>query len=517
MFTNNILVLAAALAGAAEAFVCEGPYFSFYNRAGTAMSYQRLDPALFPGTESPHLHSFDGGNGLSALSSFADTQSSSCTTARIKPDKSLYWRPTLFFKTPRSKFIRVPEKFSKVYYKFGDGNSRANVTEFPEDFSMMAGSPFKRQAYDNPGRIRWTCLGEGYSRTGDKQGFPEKITSCKEGLATEITFPSCWNGKKMDPKSPNAHVAYPSGGGKGVAACPSTHQAARFPEIFIEFWYDVSSFDGQYTANEIPWVLSNGDPTGFGFHADFKNGWEKGVLAKATAETGYCNCGCGCDETKLKVCFGDSGVNDNTDASFKSCSATAAYAGGETSTYEKLPGCNPLQIGPNDAVSATGEGCNAAPAPASSYKASSAAPSASGKASSALPSLSISLAGKKDAYKTPDNYEIATPTLASSATPVTTPLPVSLGPNPSLGLVFSDEATNPPSSKLLPTASPSKIGECKAPVYVTVTPTVYVTAGAVANTTSCDYGTVTTTTTNTVTVTVAAGGSYRHKRHGHKH
>lgn len=516
MFTNNILVLATALAGATNAFVCEGPYFSFYNRAGTALSYQRLDPALFPGTESPHLHSFDGGNGLSALSTFADTQSSSCTTARIKPDKSLYWRPTLFFKTKTSKFIRVPEKFSKVYYKFGDGNDRANVTEFPEDFSMMAGNPLKREAYDNPGRIRWTCLGEGYSRTGDKPGFPEGITSCKEGLATEITFPSCWNGQKLDPKSPNAHVAYPSGGGKGVAACPSSHRVARFPEIFIEFWYDVSSFDGQYTAKEVPWVLSNGDATGYGFHADFKNGWEKGVLGKATAETGYCNCGCGCDEAKLKVCFGNSGVNDNTESSFKSCAANAAYAGGEGLTYDKLPGCNPIQLTPDDAARAASEGCNATPPPATSYKASSLVPSASGKPSAAFPSLSISLAGKQEAYKTPNNYEIPTTTLVFSAAPATS-LPVSMGPNPSLGLVFSDAATNPPSSQILPTASPSKGGECKAPVYVTVTPTVYVTAGAVANTTSCDYGTVTTTLTNTVTVTVAAGGNYKHKRHSHKH
>lgn len=507
MFTNNVLVLAAAMAGAVEAFKCEGPYFSFYNRPGTALSYQRLDPALYPGTESPHLHSFDGGNGLSALSTYADTQGSSCSTARIKPDKSLYWRPTLFFKSSDNKFTRVPEKFSKVYYKFGDGDARANVTEFPEDFSMMAGNPFKRSEYENPGRIRWTCLGDGYSRIGDKQGFPKGFTSCKEGLATEITFPSCWNGNKLDTKNPNAHVAYPVGGGKGVAACPSTHRQARFPEIFIEFWYDISSFNGKYTAQETPWVLSNGDPTGFGFHADFKNGWEKGVLAKATAETGYCDCGCGCDETKLKVCFGQSGVNDNNDKSFSGCSVTAAYGGGDIKTFDKLPGCNPLQNGPFDAVQATGEGCAAAPAPA-----------ASNKASSAYPSISLSLANKQDAYKTQDNYDVVTPTLAASssaaATPTTT-LPVSLGPNPSLGLIFSDEATNPPSSKLLPTASSSKGGECKAPVYVTVTPTVYVTAGAVNSTTSCDYGTVTATTTNTVTVTVAASGGYKHKRHAH--
>lgn len=510
MFTNNIL-LAAAVIGAVAGDFCTGPYFSFYNRPGTALSYQRLDPALFPGTESPHLHSFDGGNGLTALSTYADTQTSSCSTARIKPDKSLYWRPTLFFKSSDNKFTRIPEKFSKVYYKFMDGGARANVTEFPEDFSMMAGSPLKRSKYTNPGRIQWRCFGEGYKVIAEGPGFPQGITSCKEGLYAEITFPSCWNGNKLDTKNPNAHVAYPTpySSAKGVEACPTTHRHARFPEIFIEFWYDISSFDGKYSANTIPWVLSNGDPTGFGFHADFKNGWEKGVLAKATAQTGYCDCGCGCDEAKLKVCFGQSGVNDNNDKSFSSCSVTAAYGGGDVKTFEKLPGCNPIQEGPNDAVQPTGEGCVAAPAPAPSNK-----------ANSAFPSISIGLANKQEAYKTPDNYGAVTPTLATSASASSTPtttLPVSLGPNPSLGLIFSDEATNPPASKLLPTVSPSKGGQCKAPVYVTVTPTLYVTAGAVVSSTKCDYGTVTTTSTNTVTVTVSVSGGYKHKHKRHVH
>jgi hypothetical protein len=265
----SLATLTAALAATASAFDCSGPYFSFYNRAGNAMSFQRLDPALYPGTQSPHLHSFDGGNALAAEMSFDTTQSSSCTTARIKPDKSLYWRPTLFWNGNNTGFYRVPDKFLKIYYKFGDaGNVRANVTEFPEDFSMIAGDPFKRADGDNPAGIKWACLGENYARI-DANGFPTGFTSCKEGLTSEITFPSCWNGKAMDPSNPRAHMAWPTAGGTGLDACPDTHKHSRFPTIFIEFWYDVSAFDGQYSADSSPWVLANGDPTGFGFHADF--------------------------------------------------------------------------------------------------------------------------------------------------------------------------------------------------------------------------------------------------------
>src|SRR5262245_54697111 len=113
---TNVFALVAGLAATASAFDCSGPYFSFYNRGGPAMSFQRLDPALFPGQESPHLHSFDGGNAVAADMTFDTTQSSSCTTARIKPDKSLYWRPTLFWNGNNTGFYRVPDKFLKVYY-----------------------------------------------------------------------------------------------------------------------------------------------------------------------------------------------------------------------------------------------------------------------------------------------------------------------------------------------------------------------------------------------------------------
>src|SRR5690242_11786183 len=126
----SLFALTVGLAATASAFDCSGPYFSFYNRGGDAMSYQRLDPALNPGTESPHLHSFDGGNALAASMGFDTTQESSCTTARIKADKSLYWRPTLYWNGNNTGFYRVPDKFLKIYYKFGDnGNVRANVTE----------------------------------------------------------------------------------------------------------------------------------------------------------------------------------------------------------------------------------------------------------------------------------------------------------------------------------------------------------------------------------------------------
>lgn len=388
---NTLLTLAAGLAATVSAFDCNGAYFTMYNRKGFGMSVQRLDPALDPGTQSPHLHNFDGGNGVALKTTFDGLTSSSCTTARIKADKSLYWRPSLFWNGNGTGFYRVPEQL-KIYYKFQDpNNAPANVSEFPENFQMIVGDPMKRSDDGkNPGGIRWACHEPKGAATKDaiftKGEFPTGFTGCGFGLASEATFPSCWNGKEIDPKNPTAHMAFPSQGGKGIEVCPEGFKVARFPTIFVEFWYDIAAFDGQYKATDMPWVLSNGDPTGYGMHADFRNGWEKGVLAKATAQQGYCNCGCGCNEELLEKCFGPNSINKESDPAFKNCAAKPAYPGEDAVRVDKLPGCNPIQKGPGRAVPQTGANCGgaapAAPAGDDEEASSSAvaAPSASGSA-----------------------------------------------------------------------------------------------------------------------------------------
>jgi hypothetical protein len=553
MLNLNLFALTAGLAATAAAKdFCQGPYFSFYNRAGPAMSFARLDPALFPGQESPHLHSFDGGNGLAADMTFETTQASTCTTARVKSDNSLYWRPTLFWNGNNTGYYKVPEKFLKIYYKFGDGDERANVTEFPENFAMMAGDPFKRAEGDNPGNAKWACLGEGYSRI-DSLGFPKGFTSCKEGLTSEITFPSCWNGKELDPKKPGAHMAWPSNSGKGVDVCPDGFKVARFPTIFIEFWYDVSGFDGQYGADDVPWSLANGDPTGFGWHADFRNGWKKGVLAKATAETGYCDCGCGCGNDQMKKCFGAENVNNDDDEEFKSCSATPEYSLASTAPLDKLPGCNPLQAGPQRATQATGPDCNAAAAPAPSSGGNSTSdgedtPTGAGTSQGAattkkpaastadanvdveatdIPTLSKTLKGNAVAHETQvanagdDDDDVVAPTKTGGYVATSRTLDYDYTDNASRK---QDGNTALPSFVPISGASPTATGAsgddiCSAPTTITITPTVYVTAGAVGvNATSCDAGTVYATVTNTATITVSAATQMvRHKRHNHKY
>ena len=68
----------------------------------------------------------------------------------------------------------------------------------------------------------------------------------------------------MDSPDHRSHMAYPTRYNSGD--CPSTHPI-RLPGIFYEAIYSIDQYPhGQGTQ---PFVLSNGDPTGYGFHGDF--------------------------------------------------------------------------------------------------------------------------------------------------------------------------------------------------------------------------------------------------------
>lgn len=55
-------------------------------------------------------------------------------------------------------------------------------------------------------------------------------------------------------------MAYPSGINSGK--CPASHPV-HFISIFYEVIFDVNKWKDQWYDNRQPFVLSNGDPTGF--------------------------------------------------------------------------------------------------------------------------------------------------------------------------------------------------------------------------------------------------------------
>ena len=272
-YTFGALTLGLLAALATPIAAQEGSYFTM--STGMPVVLARLDPLLSAGKISNHVHSVVGGNGFAPFMDFAQTQTSDCSTVPVKIDKSNYWMPALYYKSPHNgSFIRVPEQPDhKIYYKFGTQANTADLerSEFPKEFRMITGNAMLREddgSSDVGGNeLNWQCHQPNYV-TPTGIGFP-KFTSCNGGgLAATIRFPSCWNGEGFDPANPHAHMAFPSAA-DGMAGCTAPYNVKRFPEIMIEYWLDVSTFDGDYGMDDSPWTLAMGDNTGFGFHADF--------------------------------------------------------------------------------------------------------------------------------------------------------------------------------------------------------------------------------------------------------
>jgi len=85
-----------------------------------------------------------------------------------------------------------------------------------------------------------------------------------------------------------------------------------------------------------PFVFSNGDPTGYGYHAYFINGWEPSVLERALNE---CHCNPYGDPT---CCAAQQIFTMN---STSKCYITDTVDEATTGTLAVLPGNNPVQAG----------------------------------------------------------------------------------------------------------------------------------------------------------------------------
>jgi hypothetical protein len=139
-------------------------------------------------------------------------------------------------------------------------------------------------------------------------------------------------------------MAYPDGVDNGL--CPPTHPH-HLISIFYEVWFYVNTFNALNDGGRF--VLSNGDPTGYGLHGDFMNGWDSGVLSRA-----------------VNTCTAQSGViedcpvfnNENrfyTDDENNACFAPNPVSGENDdpgAILAHLPGCVAVTDGPANATPA---------------------------------------------------------------------------------------------------------------------------------------------------------------------
>jgi hypothetical protein len=98
----------------------------------------------------------------------------------------------------------------------------------------------------------------------ETNGFQTDKHFCKNGFRMQVFFPMCWDGVNLDSPDHRSHMAYSSRFNGGD--CPATHPV-RLPALFFEAFYAIDKFP--HGTGRQPFVLSNGDPTGYGFHGDF--------------------------------------------------------------------------------------------------------------------------------------------------------------------------------------------------------------------------------------------------------
>ncbi|KAG8968961.1 hypothetical protein FRB90_010780, partial [Tulasnella sp. 427] len=142
-----------------------------------------------------------------------------------------------------------------------------------------------------------------------------------------------------------SHMAYPIDGNPDSGNCPSTHPV-RLVTLFYEQVFDVGSFPYNGAGT---WVFSNRDDTGYGFHADFQNGWEVGDNSLLQQAIDQCTNLSGAltdcpilkpylDDDAKEACQPANPIPDE-DVGYRGPGVTVG-----TST-PTLPGCNPIWTG----------------------------------------------------------------------------------------------------------------------------------------------------------------------------
>ncbi len=233
------------------------------------------------------------------------------------------------------------------------------IEPFPPGLRMVVGNPNLRSPpatggqsiIDNadgvPQPIQWVCPrsntnsplyppnsdglhGVGIQDKGNAGagvGFPDQnCDGYASPLRADIHFPSCWN-KTAGLTDFKNNMQFPTNGN-----CPAGF--VHLPHLFYEVYWNTPVFASRWTQGQgrQPFVLSNGDPTGYGLHGDFLAGWDVATLTQIIN-----NCDAG--DAGMDKCPGlIGGLNDRS----TSCNIASPINEVVTGTMSKLPGNNPI-------------------------------------------------------------------------------------------------------------------------------------------------------------------------------
>ncbi|GAA5824177.1 hypothetical protein JCM11251_001553 [Rhodosporidiobolus azoricus] len=232
------------------------------------------NPIVNPGAVSGHAHAIYGASNFNLDVDFETLRKSKCTSCQVSQDMSAYWTPML---CPLRDFHTRDDKFEAVE------------------------------------RMDLLVYYEQRPHADDK--FPIKAPPAGFRMLAGNPFR-----RSYDPDDP-------------------THNNIKI-RIFAEYWYSTNPWAdrwGDAMNTSQPFVFAMGDPTGYGAHADFLNGWDVDVLQKAVDE---CTDKDGLIErcTPFKLYDWSNGQT--------SCTQTSAVDEVVTGMLDKLPGCNKVDAGP---------------------------------------------------------------------------------------------------------------------------------------------------------------------------
>ncbi|KAH0525182.1 hypothetical protein TsFJ059_007583 [Trichoderma semiorbis] len=415
----------AAMAGIAAAK--DSRTFAVLRFTNKGLVTTRVDPIVNPGVPAGHVHNVLGGSNFGFSSTGADLVKSNCSTALVKGDYSNYWYPPLYFHDPKTgNFEYVDVYYTNVYYFFEATNDE--IKAFPTGLQMLAGDSMSRTVPAAGGgdqldpskgpinNVQFTCPRSSYNppsypvgsdgskagmvdpnNQGAGVGFPDvTCDGMYSPLRMDLHFPSCYNPAAGLTNYKN-NMQFPTDAGNGKQDCPPGW--IHTPHIFFEVYFDTQPYKGRWTENQgtQPFVLSNGDVTGYGAHADFMAGWDEDLL-QHIIDT------CDAGDSGMDQCPGlFYGLNSGD------CTIAPLVNEQVTGTLTKLPGNNPLSgfsYGAAPAMPAGGS------APASSSKAAAPASSSKAAAASSKPASSPSItAGTPAATSVPSKGNSAAATV----------------------------------------------------------------------------------------------------------
>ncbi|KAF5874707.1 putative wsc domain containing protein [Botrytis fragariae] len=355
------LALVGTFAASATAYSATARTFAVNHFYGTGpLLTARVDPIVNPGTVGTHVHTIQGGSAFGmTMGDTTALDDSNCTSSLVKNDKSNYWTPSLYFVDPNdpTNITAVPMFYMNVYYFFEPTTDK--ITAFQPGHRMLVGNAALRTppaggggsivdySLGTPQPIQVTCPRTNYDtpsypadsdglhgvgiqdpqNKGAGAGFPDQdCNGYASPMRLDAHFPSCYNPAAglTDYKT---NMDWPTKGN-----CPEGW--IHTPHIFYEVYYNTPLFASQWTPGQgkQPFVLANGDPTGYGFHGDFISGWDVETLQQIID-----NCDAG--DSGMDKCPGlIGGLNDPT----TSCTIASPIDEVVNGTMSVLPGGNSI-------------------------------------------------------------------------------------------------------------------------------------------------------------------------------